>query len=51
MRQCKIDSMLEALTNVLIGASVAFLSQLLWFPLLDKEFTLTENLITTIFLR
>jgi len=49
MNQSKIDSALEALTNILIGASIAFLSQLFWFPMIGKEFTLTENLMTTIF--
>lgn len=49
MNQSKRDSALEALTNLLIGASIALLSQFVWFPLIGKEFTLTENLMTTAF--
>lgn len=49
MSQSRIDSVLEALINILIGASVALLAQLIWFPMLGKTFTLTENLMTTVF--
>lgn len=49
MSQSKIDSILEALTNIAIGASIALIAQLVWFPILDKQFTLTENIATTAF--
>lgn len=47
MNQSRIDSILESLTNILIGASFALIAQLLWFPTIDKGFTLAENLATT----
>ena len=49
MKQSKIDSILEALTNIAIGAGVALTAQFVWFPLIDKDFTLGENLATTAF--
>lgn len=49
MTQSKIDSVLESLTNIMIGAGVALTSQLLWFPLIGKSFTIGENLATTAF--
>lgn len=49
MKQSKIDSALEAFTNILIGAVVALAAQLIWFPVIGKEFTLFENLLTTAF--
>lgn len=49
MKQSKIDSALEALVNILIGAGVAFTAQLIWFPIIGKDFTLGENLATTVF--
>jgi hypothetical protein len=49
MKQTKIDSILEALTNILIGAGIALAAQLIWFPIIGKEFTLGENLLTTAF--
>ena len=49
MKQTKIDSILEALTNILIGAGIALSAQLIWFPIIGKEFTLGENLLTTAF--
>lgn len=48
-KQSKVDSALEALTNILIGAGVALLSQIIWFPLIGKHFTFAENLATTVF--
>lgn len=47
--QSRTDSVLEALTNIFIGASVSLLAQLIWFPTLGKHFTMTENLLTTAF--
>lgn len=46
--QSKVDSALEALTNIAIGAFIALLAQLIWFPILGKSFTLGENLLTTL---
>ncbi len=47
MNQTKIDSVLEALTNIAIGAGVALITQLVWFGVLDKEFSWAEHLGTT----
>jgi hypothetical protein len=44
-----MDSALEAVVNILIGAGVALCAQLIWFPMIDKEFTFAENLWTTAF--
>ena len=48
-KQSITDSILEALTNIAIGALVALVAQLWWFPVLGKQFTLIENLYTTAF--
>ena len=47
MEQSRIDSILEALTNIAIGSVIAFLSMLFWFPVIGKEFTIIDNLMTT----
>lgn len=47
MSQSKLDSALEALTNIVIGASVALCAQYLWFPVIGYQFTHTEHLATT----
>lgn len=47
MSQSRLDSVLESILNIFIGAFVALLAQLLWFPIIGKEFTLTENIFTT----
>ena len=50
MDQTKIDSVLEATTNILIGAGIALIAQIIWFPIIGKDFTLADNLMTmTIF--
>lgn len=49
MKQSKMDSALEAIVNILIGAGVALCAQLIWFPVIGKEFTFAENLWTTAF--
>jgi len=49
MKQSKIDSALEALTNIFIGAGAALVAQLIWFPIIGKDFTFFENVITTVF--
>lgn len=41
--------MLEAGTNIFIGAVIALLAQLIWFPFIGKDFTMVENLWTTAF--
>lgn len=45
MKQTKLGSFIESLTNTLIGYFVALASQMIIFPLLGKQFTLTENLL------
>ena len=47
MKQERIDSVLESLTNIAIGAGVALITQVLWFGVLDKEFSWYEHLGTT----
>jgi len=47
--QTKIDSVLEALVNILIGGGIALIAQIVLFPLLGHNFTMTENLITSLF--
>lgn len=42
--QTKIHSLLESITNVAIGYSVAVLSQLLVFPLFDIHISIFDNL-------
>lgn len=48
-QQSKTDSILEALTNIAIGAGIALLAQIVWFPIIGKSFTLGENLATMVF--
>ena len=43
--QSKLQSLLESLSNIAIGYSVAVLSQLLVFPLFDIDVTLGDNLL------
>ena len=45
--QTKSDSVIEAVANIAIGAGVALLAQLVWFPIIGKDFSLMENLATT----
>lgn len=49
MKQSRIDSIYEAITNILIGAGIALIAQLIWFPIIGKDFTMNENLLTMIF--
>lgn len=48
-KQSKLDSALEAVTNILLGAGIALCAQMFLFPLMDKEFTMGEHLLTTAF--
>ena len=43
--QTKKQSLIESLTNVLIGYSTAFVSQLLIFPLFSISVTIGDNLL------
>lgn len=47
--QARVDSALEAITNILVGAGIALLAQMFLFPLMEKDFTMGEHLITTAF--
>ena len=49
MNQSKIDSVIESFTNILIGSFVALLAQIIWFPIIGKDFTFLDNLYTMIF--
>jgi len=44
MRQSRLMSFIEALTNVAAGYSIAVLTQILIFPLFGLHTTLTQNL-------
>lgn len=45
--QSRKDSAIEAFANIAFGMLVAFLAQLIWFPMIGKEFTITDNVLTT----
>ena len=49
MNQTKKDSVLESITNILIGAGIALAAQIIWFPIIGKDFTMTDNLTTMAF--
>ena len=49
MKQSKIDSIIESALNIAIGAGIALAAQLIWFPLIGKDFSIEENLATTAF--
>lgn len=43
--QTKTQSLIESVVNVLIGYTVALISQLLIFPMFDIHVTFTDNLL------
>jgi len=43
--QTKFHSLIESFSNILIGYSVAILSQLLIFPFFDINISLSDNLL------
>lgn len=43
--QTKLQSLIESLTNILIGYTVALLSQLAVFPLFDIDVSFGDNLL------
>lgn len=48
--QTKKHSILESLTNVIVGLLMSFLTQLVIYPILDIEVSLNQNvIITTVF--
>jgi hypothetical protein len=44
MNQTKLESLLESLVNILIGYTVALVSQILVFPLFDIHVPMSANL-------
>mgnify|MGYP003452101944 FL=1 len=46
--QSKLDSLIEASTNVFIGFVIAFISQLVFFPIVGIEANLEQNFILTV---
>ena len=46
--QSKIDSLIEAVISTFIGFVIAFISQLVFFPIVGIEVTLDQNFILTI---
>jgi len=49
MKQTKLESFIESLTNVIIGYIVALISQLIIFPLFDISVTLTDNIMISLY--
>lgn len=49
MTQTRLQSAVESLTNIAVGMLVALAAQLIWFPAIGKDFTLVENIATTVF--
>lgn len=45
MNQTKLESLLESIANVIIGFFVAFVSQLLIFPVVEIDVSITTNLV------
>ena len=46
--QSKLDSFIEAVINTFIGFVIAFISQLIIFPIVSVDVTLGQNFILTI---
>ena len=46
--QSKLESLSEAIFNVFIGFVIAFISQLVFFPIVGIEVTLDQNFILTV---
>ena len=46
--QSKLDSLTEAIINTFIGFVIAFISQLVFFPIVGIDVTLGQNLILTV---
>ena len=47
MKQSKRDSILESITNVVLGLIISFVLQLVLYPILDIPVTINQNLIIT----
>ena len=47
--QTKLESLTEAIINTFIGFVIAFISQLVFFPIVGINATLGQNFILTIF--
>lgn len=47
--QTKKHSIIESICNVLIGYMIAIIGQLIIFPILEKDFSAADNIITGIF--
>lgn len=45
--QTKKHSLLESLTNVIVGLLMSFLTQLVIYPILDIKVSLNQNIIIT----
>ena len=46
--QSKLESLYEAVINTFIGFVIAFISQLIFFPIVGIEATLGQNVLLTI---
>jgi membrane protein implicated in regulation of membrane protease activity len=46
--QSKLESLVEAIINTFIGFVIAFISQLLFFPIVGIDVTLGQNFILTV---
>jgi len=50
MKQTRIMSLIEAITNVVVGYGVAVVAQMLVFPVFGLQTTLAQNLKWAVFL-
>jgi membrane protein implicated in regulation of membrane protease activity len=46
--QSKLESLTEAIINTFIGFVIAFISQLIFFPIVGVDVTLGQNLLLTV---
>jgi len=50
MKQSKTESIIEAITQTIVGLGISFIIQLILYPFLDIPVTLEQNaIITTVF--
>lgn len=47
--QTKLESFTEAILNTFIGFAIAFISQLIFFPIVGIDATLGQNFLLTVF--
>jgi hypothetical protein len=48
MKQNKITSLVESITNTVVGLTTSFLIQIVIYPLLDIKVSISQNVIITL---